>query len=359
MADALAAAADAFLRHCAVERGLAPKTVEAYGADLARFAEHLARAGVTSPRALAREHVTGFLSSLEAQGLGARSRARMLVSVRRFAQYLVTTARCARDASEGVNAPRLPRQLPRTLRPEETAALIEAAAPDGALAARDRAMLEVLYGSGLRVSELVSLPLSALDARAGVLRVLGKGRKERLVPVSEPALDALAIYLRDARPALVERARKRRPGTASRPAEAREAASGPAPAVRVRSEAKQPPLRRRLAPSGARKSLDAVFVTARGGAMTRQNFFARLRTLAARAGIARERVSPHVLRHAFATDLLEGGADLRAVQTMLGHADLATTQIYTHVSRGRMRELVEAHHPRGAGRQPRGARRPG
>jgi integrase/recombinase XerD len=305
MADALAAAVDAFLRHGAVERGLAPKTIEAYGADLARFADYLARKGVTAPRALAREHVADFLASLEAQGLGPRSRARLLVSVRRFAQYLVTTGRCARDASEGIAAPRLPRQLPRTLRPDETAALIEAAAPDGALGLRDRAMLEVLYGSGLRVSELVGLPLTALDARSGVLRVLGKGRKERLVPVSEPALDALAAYLRDARPLLLARHKQRG---------------------------------------------DAIFVTARGGAMTRQNFFARLRTLAGRAGLPRERVSPHVLRHAFATDLLEGGADLRAVQTMLGHADLATTQIYTHVSRGRMRELVETHHPRGAGR---------
>jgi integrase/recombinase XerD len=309
MADALASAIDAFLRHGAVERGLAPKTLEAYGADLARFADFIAREGVASPRSLARDHVTGFLASLEAQGLGARSRARMLVSVRRFAQYLVTTGRCARDASEGVAPPRLPRQLPRTLRPDETAALIDAAAPDGALGLRDRAMLEVLYGSGLRVSELVSLPLGALDRRAGVLRVMGKGRKERLVPVSEPALDALDVYLQDARPALLARAAKRRRGTRT----------------------------------------DAVFVTARGAAMTRQNFFARLRALAACAGIARERVSPHVLRHAFATDLLEGGADLRAVQTMLGHADLATTQIYTHVSRGRLRDLVETHHPRGAG----------
>jgi integrase/recombinase XerD len=304
-ADAIAAATDAFLRHGAIERGLAPKTIEAYGADLARFAEFLARERVRSPGALAREHVTGFLASLEAQGLGARSRARMLVSVRRFAQYLVTTGRCARDASDGVSAPRLPRQLPRTLRPDETALLIEAAAPDGALGVRDRAMLEVLYGSGLRVSELVSLPLAALDRRAGVVRVLGKGRKERLVPVSEPALDALDAYLRDGRGQLLAKARRRS---------------------------------------------DAVFVTARGRAMTRQNFFKRLRTLAARAGIAKERISPHVLRHAFATDLLEGGADLRAVQAMLGHADLATTQIYTHVSTGRMRELVETHHPRGAGR---------
>ncbi len=330
VAPGIPSAVDGFLRHGAIERGLAPKTIEAYGSDLARFAEFLARESVASPRALAREHITGFVASLEAQGLGARSRARMLVSVRRFAQYLVTTGRCTRDASEGVAAPRLPRTLPRTLRPDETAALIEAAAPDGALGLRDRAMLEVLYGSGLRVSELVSLPVAALDRRAGVVRVLGKGRKERLVPMSEPALDAVESYLRDARPTLL--AQGKRWGAARREAKASRANA----------------LARDRGVGG--RGGDAVFVTGRGGAMTRQNFFARLRTLAARAGIAKERVSPHVLRHAFATDLLEGGADLRAVQAMLGHADLATTQIYTHVSGGRMRDLVETHHPRGAGR---------
>jgi integrase/recombinase XerD len=164
-------------------------------------------------------------------------------------------------------------------------------------------MLEVAYGAGLRVSELVALPLAGLDRRAGLLRVLGKGRRERLVPLGEPALEALDAYLADGRPRL---------------------------------------LRRREA--------DAVFLTGRGAPMTRQNFFARLRTLALRAGVPRERVSPHALRHAFATDLLEGGADLRAVQSMLGHADLSTTQIYTHVSRRRLRETVERRHPRGAPR---------
>jgi integrase/recombinase XerD len=305
MADAWASAVDAFLRHCALERGLAPKTLEAYGADLARLVAYLEREGVGSLARLERTHFSGFVTSLEAQGLAPRSRARMLVSARRFARHLFATGRLASDPSEGVAAPRLARQLPRTLRPDETAALIEAAQPDGALGLRDRAMLELLYGSGLRVSELVALPLAALDRRAGLVRVLGKGRKERLVPVSEPALDAIEAYLASARGALAARSKRRS---------------------------------------------DAVFITARGQAMTRQNFFARLRTLALRAGLPRERVSPHVLRHAFATDLLEGGADLRALQTMLGHADLATTQIYTHVSRGRLRELVEAHHPRGAGR---------
>jgi integrase/recombinase XerD len=165
-------------------------------------------------------------------------------------------------------------------------------------------MLEVLYGAGLRVSELVALPLGALDRRAGLLRVRGKGGRERVVPLGEPALAALEAWLVEGRPRWAKR---------------------------------------------SRRGSDAVFLTTRGGAMTRQNFFARLRILARRAGIPSDRVSPHVLRHSFATDLLEGGADLRAVQAMLGHADLATTQIYTHVSRDRLRDTVETHHPRGSG----------
>jgi len=193
------------------------------------------------------------------------------------------------------------------LRPDETEALLAACGEDGPLALRDRAMLEVLYGGGLRVSELVGLTFSALDARAGLLRIWGKGRRERIVPVGEPALAALERYVAEGRPAFLGKGRRS----------------------------------------------DAIFLTRRGGPMTRQNFFTRLRGLARRAGVPAERVSPHVLRHAFATDLLEGGADLRAVQAMLGHADLATTQIYTHVSRGRLRDLVDEHHPRGRG----GARR--
>ncbi|HXK21613.1 MAG TPA: tyrosine recombinase [Myxococcota bacterium] len=298
----LDAAVDAFLAHAAVERGLSPRTIEAYGRDLARFAAHLAGEGVTRVAAVRRAHVVGFARSLEKAGLSPRSRARALVAARRWLRHAGTSGG-AQDPLQGVPAPKSERPLPRVLRPDETAALIEAAAPDGPLGLRDRAMLEVLYGAGLRVSELVSLPLSGLDRRAGWLRVRGKGRKERLVPVGEPALEALDAYLEGARP--------------------------------------------QLARAAARAS-DAVFLSRRGKAMTRQNFFLRLRELARRAGIPSERVSPHVLRHAFATDLLEGGADLRAVQTLLGHAHLATTQIYTHVSRSRLRETVEHRHPRGS-----------
>jgi integrase/recombinase XerD len=300
----LEAALEGFLHHGAVERGLSARTLEAYRRDLGRFLGWLEGAGGRSASAIERRHVTDFLAALGQEGLAPASRARMLVSVRRFTRFLLATGVLKRDACDGVDTPRLRRALPKTLRHDESAALIEAAAGDEPLALRDRAMLEVLYGAGLRVSELVALPRSALDARAGVLRVFGKGSRERLVPLGEPALAAVGRYLEAGRPALARAAR--------RPAE-------------------------------------ALFLSRRGTAMTRQNFFVRLRRLALVAGIPRERVSPHVLRHAFATDLLEGGADLRAVQAMLGHSDLSTTQIYTHVSRRRLRELVDAHHPRGRG----------
>jgi integrase/recombinase XerD len=301
---ALSRAVDGFLEHAAVERGLAPRTLEAYARDLGRFLAYLEGRGVTRVAGLRREHLTGFLASLERAGLGPRSRARALVAVRRCLRHLGAAGAAGGDPTEGVATPRQPRTLPRLLRSDEVVALIEAVDPGTPLGLRDRAMLEVLYGGGLRVSELVGLPLGGLDRRAGLLRVLGKGRKERLVPLGEPALDALDAYLAEGRPA--------------------------------------------LAKAGAGTD-DAVFLSRRGRAMTRQNFFSRLRDIAVRAGIDSRRVSPHVLRHAFATDLLEGGADLRAVQSMLAHADLSTTQIYTHVSRGRLRETVERHHPRGRG----------
>jgi integrase/recombinase XerD len=301
----LAAAIDRFLTHLAVERGLARNTLEAYGRDLARLAEHLEAAGVREPAAIAPAHWRSFAEVLEHRGLSAASRRRMLVAARRFGAHLLQQGVVSRDPAEQLAMPRLGLRLPRTLRQDETDALLAAAATaQGPLGTRDCAMLEVLYGAGLRVSELVELPLAALDRNAGLLRVLGKGSRIRIVPLGEPALLAIEAWLGAGRPLWVTKARRRS---------------------------------------------DALFLTARGSAMTRQNFFARLRQLARRAGITQDRVSPHVLRHSFATDLLEGGADLRAVQAMLGHADLATTQIYTHVQGKRLSALVEAHHPRGAG----------
>jgi integrase/recombinase XerD len=299
---ALARAIDRFLSHLAVERGLARNTLDAYGRDLARLADFLESRGVREPEDVRPEHLRRFAESLDRQGLAPASRARALVAARRFTRYLVARGTLPRDPAEGLLAPRLGRRLPRVLRAVETEALLEASEPDGLLALRDRAMLEVLYGAGLRVSELVGLPLAGVDRRAGLLRVRGKGGRERVVPLGEPALAALERWLAEGRPRLAR-------GTRS----------------------------------------DAVFLSRRGAPMTRQNFFNRLRALALRAGLDADRVSPHVLRHSFATDLLEGGADLRAVQAMLGHADLATTQIYTHVSRQRLRDTVERRHPRGGG----------
>ncbi|MBY0401053.1 tyrosine recombinase, partial [Myxococcota bacterium] len=238
------------------------------------------------------------------------SRARMLVSVRRLLRHGREQGRLEVDPLDSLRAPKRPRRLPRTLAFEEVGALLEAAAGiDGPEAGRDVAMIELLYGAGLRVSELVGLPLSGIDRRSGLLRVIGKGRKERVVPLGDWAGEALDLYLEQDRPRL--------------------AGSGP----------------------GAARQ-QAVFLSRRGTPMTRQNFWKRLREHAIRAGLPTDRVSPHVLRHAFATDLLEGGADLRSIQAMLGHADLSTTEIYTHVSRARLRETVEALHPRGSGRTP-------
>jgi integrase/recombinase XerD len=226
----------------------------------------------------------------------------MLISVRRLLRHQGISGTAGDDSLEGVLSPSFNTPLPRLLRPDETASLIDAVDTSTPIGLRDRCMLEVLYGSGLRVSELVELRLGSVDRRSGVIRVLGKGRKERIVPMGAPALEFLDRYLETARPALAKR-------------------SSP--------------------------DCDAIYLTRRGRVMTRQNFFLRIREIARVAGIGSDRISPHVLRHAFATDLLEGGADLRAVQSMLGHADLATTEVYTHVSRSRLRETVERRHPRG------------
>jgi integrase/recombinase XerD len=287
-------------------RGLSPATIEAYGRDLARWLDHLERAGVERAEQLTHEHVRSFVLALERAGLGARSRARALVAVRRFLRHLGAEGLLRGDPWQATRLPRFERPLPRVLRPDQTAALIESVDAETPLALRDRAMLEVLYGAGLRVSELVRLPLAGIDRRAGLLRVTGKGRRERVVPLGAPALAALDAWLASGRPRLAR---------------------------------------------DARRAGDAVFLSQRGAPMTRQNFFVRLRRLALAAGIPSADVSPHVLRHAFATDLLEGGADLRVVQILLGHADLATTQIYTHVSRARLRETVEGRHPRGSGQR--------
>ena len=301
---ALERCCDALLTRLGVEEGLSPRTLEAYASDLVHLRRHLAARGIDALERVDRADLASFSHTLDALGLSPGTRARMLVSVRRLLSFARAQGILVLDPLDSLRAPRQARRLPRTLASGEVAALIDAARSEEPTGWRDVAMIELLYGAGLRVSELVSLPLSGIDRVAGLLRVIGKGRKERVVPLGELARRALDDYLERGRPLLI----------------------------------------------GARRGLEhAVFLTARGRPMTRQNFWRRLREHAIRAGIDSDRVSPHVLRHAFATDLLEGGADLRAIQSMLGHADLSTTEIYTHVSRARLRDTVEALHPRGSG----------
>jgi len=294
---ALDEALDRYLAHLRVERGLLDATLEAYARDLREYSEWLTRHGIPRLSEVTEPVILQHLADLQRRGLSRASQARHLAAVRGLHKFANAEGLAPTDPSEGVEATRGTRPLPHFLGIEEVDRLL--GQPDGATAAgaRDKAMLEVLYASGLRVSELVTLPLSAIDSMTGVVRVRGKGGKERIVPVGARAREALTAYL-----------------------------AGP---------------RQRLL--GTRRSND-LFVTPRGGRMTRQGFWKLLARYARAAGIE-QRVYPHTLRHSFATHLLERGADLRAVQAMLGHADIATTQIYTHVDRERLKAVI-AKHPR-------------
>jgi integrase/recombinase XerD len=282
-----------------LEDGLSPRTLASYRADLTRFARWLNCRGQTLAAA-GHEEIEAYLADLfGVAGLKARSAARAVSSLRRYYRRLLRDGERNNDPTALVVSPRLPRSLPRTLSEAQVEALLAAPDTDTAEGFRDRVMLELLYATGLRVSELVGLPLLAISLDMGVLRVMGKGSKERLVPIGEEALDWMVRYLRGARIELL----------------------------------------------GGQQT-PALFVTRRGDAMSRQAFWLRLKRHARHAdiGIA---VSPHMLRHAFATHLLNHGADLRVVQLLLGHADISTTQIYTHVARERLQRLHRQHHPRG------------
>ncbi len=291
-------ALDLFLSHVRVEKGLAANSVEAYGRDLRRYVEHLAAMGVSSWEAVTRTEIRAHLAELVRRGLSARSQARALSAIRSLHALLLAEKLAPVNAADEIDAPRAGRKLPAPLSRAEIERLL--AAPDvrNPAGRRDRAMLELLYATGLRVSELVSLELNDLDLESRVLVARGKGGKERLVPVGAPAAEAVRGYLAGARDRLLR----------------------------------------------GRRSKD-LFVTPRGRRMTRQGM-AKLLDRCARAAGIRRRISPHKLRHSFATHLLEGGADLRAVQAMLGHADVSTTQIYTHVDRTHVKRLYERFHPR-------------
>lgn len=290
----LSGPAKAFLEFCRIEKGLAANSISSYRTDLIRLNSSLP---VPELHATA-EHLGGYIEALYGEGLSPRSIARHVATVRNFYAFLAREGAIARDPSEFLASPRQWATLPKYLNQEEIERLIAAPPQSKPTGIRDRAMLELLYATGLRVSELCQLPLSAVERQLGVLRVTGKGNKQRMVPFGEAAGDALDRYLGQARPALLK-------GRASR----------------------------------------HVFVTARGGAMTRQAFWMLLKGYGRSVGIFRH-LTPHVVRHSFATHLVEGGADLRSVQIMLGHSDISTTQVYTHVARTRLREVVDRHHPR-------------
>jgi integrase/recombinase XerD len=287
---------DTYLNFLAASRGLARNTLEAYGRDLALLVSFLAHRGRNDPASIRPEDLVEYLGWLRDQSLQPATVARRFSAARGWLRFLEASGALRRSPAAAVRSSRLPRRLPRPWTRDDVRKLLESSfvRPAGA---RDRAMLEALYGAGLRVSELVGLRLAQLNLDGGYVLVIGKGNKERPVPIGVPAREALRTYLDGARAAL---------------------------------------LRGKTSPY--------VFVTLRGGAMSRQGFWKLLRRRALVLGLPR--VSPHRLRHSFATHLLEGGADLRAVQAMLGHADIATTQIYTEVARGKLRELHRRYHPR-------------
>jgi integrase/recombinase XerD len=272
---------------------LAPRTVEAYRRDLASLADWLGRPPATATT----QELERWIAELRADGLAPATIARRVASVRSFLRHLVLVGSTSVNAAAELELPRRVRRLPRTLSPGEAERLIEASAGTTPRAMRDCALVELLYGAGLRVSEAVSLEKAGIDLDRRLVRIIGKGDKERVVPVGRRAVEALQRYLARGRPYLD---RKHRP---------------------------------------------ELFLNAQGGALTRAGAFLILRRLAAKAGLEPERVHPHLLRHSFATHLLEGGADLRSVQEMLGHADLSTTELYTHVTDRRRREMYFQAHP--------------
>ena len=284
-----------------LEDGLARNTLDSYRRDLRLFCDWLARERSAAITDASEQDVLAYLAfrNTAAEGIKPSTQARLLSSLKRFYRYALDRGLARSDPLLRIDAPKRIPRFPRTLSETDVEALLAQPDADTPAGLRDRAMLEVLYATGLRVSELVELPQSGLDLNTGVVRVLGKGSKERLVPLGEEAAQWLERYLHSARPALLT----------------------------GRSSAK-------------------LFVTARGGGMTRQGFWHLLKKHAASATPGRS-ISPHTLRHAFATHLLNHGADLRVVQLLLGHADISTTQIYTHVARERMKALHAKHHPRG------------
>ncbi len=282
-----------------LEEGLSRNTLESYRRDLNKFAAWLERHRKVSILETTHADIRDFLAYLNGEKAKATSTSRAISSLKRLFRYLLRQNRISADPTLQIATPKLPRSLPKSLTEQDVELLLNAPDIQTPLGMRDRTMLEVLYATGLRVSELVTLAVAQVSLDMGVVRVMGKGDKERLVPLGEEALDWLRRYLKEARPALL-----------------------------------------------AGRLSDAMFVTGRAEAMTRQMFWYLIKKHARHGGLGKP-LSPHTLRHAFATHLLNHGADLRVVQLLLGHADISTTQIYTHVARERLKQLHAMHHPRG------------
>jgi integrase/recombinase XerD len=296
----ISAAVTSFLTHVRVEKGLSPNTVSAYRRDLLKF-EAFAKKNKLSLESVSRDHLVDFLASLYRQKLESRTVARHLVTLRNFFRFAQVQELRSEDPSLNLESPKIRRSLPGYLRLEEVERLLAQPDEKQPLGLRDRAMLEVLYSTGLRVSELINLRVMDLDRSAGCVRCIGKGDKERIVPIGKKALALVDRYLREAR-------------------------------FQLASKGKQP-------------SPTALFINRRGGPLSRVGVWKILSAYGRRAGL-RLNLTPHMLRHSFATHLLERGADLRSVQLMLGHSDISTTQIYTHVVEERLKQIYKAHHPR-------------
>ena len=290
---------DLYLDHLAAERGLSGHTVEAYADDLRHLSEFVGRRGVSAWPQVDSYHITAWQAGMQAEGLAPRTRARRLSAARGLFKFLIEEDRLSADPSAGLPSPKLPGGLPHFLSRQEVESLLAAPDLETDLGLRDRAMLEVMYGGGLRISEVTGLTVSQVHFQVGYLNVWGKGGKERLVPLHQAGLESIQTYLNTARNRLLKDAKE-----------------------------------------------EAVFLNRFGKALSRMGAWKIVRKYVLLAGI-KSKVTPHTLRHTFATHLLEGGADLRSVQIMLGHADISTTEVYTHVSRKRLMEIHRRYHPRG------------
>jgi integrase/recombinase XerD len=290
---------DQFLHYLIVEKGLSKNTIDAYSHGLNRFLDSLRKKGIQEMPSVSKFDVRAFLLALRKQGLSTKTVVRNLVAIRTFFQFLIQEGILEANPIEELESPKIAKTLPEILTLKEVEQLLEQPNPQTPIGIRDRAMLEVLYATGMRVSELTHLPINQVNLESGYVLVFGKGSKERIVPIGSEAMKWVALYLKAARERLAKE-----------------------------------------------KESPFLFINRSGRGMSRQQFWKNIKAFGRRAGI-RKRITPHLLRHSFASHLLEGGADLRSVQMMLGHVDISTTQIYTHVTGERLKKIHQRYHPRG------------